>query len=273
MKLADRLACPVCHRPLPVVLDRCEGCGFTISRIGKVPVLRRSDAGEALDLRVQSASLPVQDSATLAIPFVREALASGKPVLEIGAGVDRCCAPNLVKTDAYVYADDLDYVVDVHAMPFADESFDYVYSLAVFEHLHTPWQAAAEIYRVLKPGGRVYVLSAFNQHIHAYPHHYFNMTDMGLKRCFADFVNVRVEPSPYCPLDQIGVSLLDLLEMVDNVRSRLRQPAVGRLREAIIQLVKTLPEIQSELIRDPANGEAWRRIAPGFDLYAEKPLA
>lgn len=100
-------------------------------------------------------------------------------ILELGAGIDVCEHPNLVKTDAFVYSSDLDYVVDAHAMPFEDNSFDYVYSLAVFEHLHSPWVAAKEIFRVLKPDGKVYTLTAFMQHVHAYPHHYFNMTPDG----------------------------------------------------------------------------------------------
>lgn len=49
----------------------------------------------------------------------------------------------------------LDVVIpaDVHAMPFPDETFDYVYSQASFEHFGVPRQAIREIARVLKPGG------------------------------------------------------------------------------------------------------------------------
>lgn len=42
---------------------------------------------------------------------------------------------------------------DAQAMPFADESFDAVTSTSVFEHLPDPARAAAEVARVLRPGG------------------------------------------------------------------------------------------------------------------------
>ncbi len=42
---------------------------------------------------------------------------------------------------------------DCHALPFADASFDRVFSHALMEHLSDPARAVAEIHRVLKPGG------------------------------------------------------------------------------------------------------------------------
>jgi SAM-dependent methyltransferase len=42
---------------------------------------------------------------------------------------------------------------DVHALPFPDDSFDAVFEHAVFMHLTDPSRAAAEAFRVLRPGG------------------------------------------------------------------------------------------------------------------------
>lgn len=52
---------------------------------------------------------------------------------------------------------------DVRAIPFADNSFDAVYSMGTVEHFAETEQAVAEIARVLAPGGRV-ILGVPNRH-------------------------------------------------------------------------------------------------------------
>lgn len=47
------------------------------------------------------------------------------------------------------------------ALPFADSSFDYVYSHGVLHHIDRPRLVVDEIFRVLRPGGR------FNIHVYA----------------------------------------------------------------------------------------------------------
>lgn len=48
---------------------------------------------------------------------------------------------------------------NIYALPFADNSFDAIFSHALFEHLQEPTQALREMWRVLKPGGVVGVRS------------------------------------------------------------------------------------------------------------------
>ena len=45
-------------------------------------------------------------------------------------------------------------------------------------------QCAAEIARVLKPGGKLVCCVPFLQPLHGFPHHYFNMTHQGLRTLF-----------------------------------------------------------------------------------------
>jgi ArsR family transcriptional regulator len=56
-------------------------------------------------------------------------------------------------------------VADLHALPFPDRAFDEVLLLNVLTHLRAPAQAIAEVARVLRPGGRV-ALVTLAEHEH-----------------------------------------------------------------------------------------------------------
>jgi SAM-dependent methyltransferase len=75
---------------------------------------------------------------------------------------------------------------DGHHLPFHDHAFDAVLSQAVMEHMRNPFVAAAELARVLKPGGMLYAESAFMQPLHAVPYHFFNTTPWGIETLFED---------------------------------------------------------------------------------------
>jgi SAM-dependent methyltransferase len=67
-----------------------------------------------------------------------------------------------------------------------DESFDIVMSSDVFEHLGRPWLAAAEIARILKPGGLAITHTLFAGRNHAGPIDYWHYSAEGLAFLFAD---------------------------------------------------------------------------------------
>lgn len=64
-------------------------------------------------------------------------------------------------------------------LPFADATFDLVYSFQVFEHIQDINVTFAEIGRVLKPGGRLVGAVSYMEQIHDYST--FNFTPYGLK--------------------------------------------------------------------------------------------
>ena len=274
------IICPECRTALGTLADgkaslpeECSSCGFVVQSLHGVPVLGPTEDSEKLDLLEESKTLPRQDSAGLVIPFLREALASDELVLELGAGVDVCDNPQLIKTDAYLYSSDLHCLADAHALPFADNSFGYVYSLAVFEHLHSPWVAAEEIWRVLKPGGKVFTLTAFMQHMHGYPHHYFNMTTSGLRQIFKKFTIENCAPSKWSNVSEIAYILCDLNQLIHGVCTKelQHQKSVKEIQRSVENICKHLPPL-NEFIMDNwrEDEQNMQRIAPAVEISATK---
>ncbi|HEY4254506.1 MAG TPA: class I SAM-dependent methyltransferase [Roseomonas sp.] len=113
----------------------------------------------------------------------------GKLFLDVGAGVRQFYFPNVVNTEIYP-SHTTDIVCVGENLPFEDEQFDYVFAFAVLEHTRRPWDVAAEICRVLKPGGTVMIDYPFLQSVHGFPHHYFNATPQGNRSLFEDACDI-----------------------------------------------------------------------------------
>jgi SAM-dependent methyltransferase len=75
--------------------------------------------------------------------------------------------------------------VDVFAnlsepLPFDDGYADTVVSFQVMEHLPEPELFLAECYRILRPGGRLFLTVPFMWHVHEAPYDFFRYTRYGL---------------------------------------------------------------------------------------------
>ena len=190
-RLADKLACPGCGAPLREAapsaksLD-CQRCGRifprTESRLDFLP----ADLREAFRIRsTHNVSANVYDEvAQSLIGRCRDGL-----VLDCGAGSRALEYPNVVNYEIVDYPS-TDVLGVNERLPFRDETFDAVMSLAVLEHVKDPFQSAREISRVLKPGGELYCVVPFLQPMHGYPHHYYNMTTSGLVNLFDGMLQV-----------------------------------------------------------------------------------
>jgi SAM-dependent methyltransferase len=82
---------------------------------------------------------------------------------------------------------DVDVVADLHQLP-AEWSgrFDAFVAVAVFEHLERPWRAAAEVARVLAPGGLFFVSTHQCFPLHGYPSDFFRFSREALRLIFED---------------------------------------------------------------------------------------
>lgn len=104
-------------------------------------------------------------------------------ILDCGAGRRQIYYSNVVNYEIVDY-DTTDILGVGEHLPFKDNSFNAVISIAVLEHVRDPFRCASEISRVLKPGGKLICCVPFLQPLHGYPHHYYNMTHQGLRALF-----------------------------------------------------------------------------------------
>jgi ubiquinone/menaquinone biosynthesis C-methylase UbiE len=80
--------------------------------------------------------------------------------------------------------------VDIHDMPYEDNSFDYVIADQVIEHVKKPWVAMEEVRRVLKPNGWAIITSCLMNGIHWGPKDFWRFTPDGLKVLCENFSNI-----------------------------------------------------------------------------------
>lgn len=70
-------------------------------------------------------------------------------------------------------------LADSHSLPFADNSFDLVVSVAALEHMRRPWRAARELGRVARPASLFCGTVAFMEPEHS--DSYFHMSHRGIE--------------------------------------------------------------------------------------------
>lgn len=150
-------------------------------------------------------------------------------------------------------------IYDGDTLPFPDNSFDYVWSTSVYEHVRKPERVVSETYRILRPGGRVVHLIDLVDH--------FSYTD----------------DNPYMVFNCLKYS-----EWTWNAMTRNRSNYVNRLRSSdwiklhedkgfniISSKTKASEFVQSRLKRDPAlhylrNYSESDAISTDIELVAEK---
>jgi SAM-dependent methyltransferase len=101
------------------------------------------------------------------------------------------CCLNVLEAEAAVFRH-TDILADAHCLPFADSAFEAAVVMNAFEHYREPQQVAKELFRVLRPGGKVLVHTAFLQPLHEKPWHFYNCRRYGLEEWFKDFETERL---------------------------------------------------------------------------------
>jgi len=68
-----------------------------------------------------------------------------------------------------------------------DGHFALAICCSVLEHVRRPWEMAANITRLLRPGGALYVAVPWVWRYHAYPDDYYRFSFRGIMQLFPDF--------------------------------------------------------------------------------------
>lgn len=196
-------------------------------------------------------------------------------VLNLSAGGSREKFDHVVEMEYAVFRH-TDVVGDAHQLPFDDAVFDAIVVMNAFEHYRDPVQVAAELHRVLKPGGRLHVRTAFLQPLHEKPYHFYNCTRYGLENWFSNFETDKLHVSEnFCPNHTLAW-------VASEAENALRQELSGEAAERF--MARPIRELV-EIWRNPANRNSplWTEfqqlsqdnqevIAAGLELFARKPL-
>jgi ubiquinone/menaquinone biosynthesis C-methylase UbiE/GT2 family glycosyltransferase/glycosyltransferase involved in cell wall biosynthesis len=269
IELLPLLRCPESGKPLRLVSDECleteDG-----SRRWPVKNWRPVFFGEAEQTRVVPDAHLSNAVSPKALELVENAAG---PVLNMSAGGSRTWLPNLIELETAIFRN-TDVVGDGHALPFADGVFDAVLALNAFEHYQDPDKAVAEILRVLKPGGKVFIHTAFLQPLHEAPWHFFNCTKYGLLRWFAPFevVEARVSENfnPIYALSWQASELLALVQAECGARSAKR---VGSMTLENVAGFWRDPEVREDRCWEDfrmLSQQAQERLAAGFEFIGKK---
>lgn len=130
---------------------------------------------------------------------------TGLLVLDTGAGESglrrffRNCsylALDLAAGDSEWDYSGLDVIGDLNTVPIASDNVDVVLNFQVLEHVNNPGQVIQELYRVLKPGGKLCLTAPQGWHEHQQPYDFFRFTrfSLGMMLKKAGFMNVEISP-------------------------------------------------------------------------------
>lgn len=186
-------------------------------------------------------------------------------ILDVGSGWRFHYEPNVVHFDS-VHFPTTDVVAEGSVLPFADESFDAVFSFSVLEHVKDPMKVVTEMKRVLKKGGEIQVSAPHLIQYHGHPDHFFNPTFRGLQHLLGDDVEVELDETP-----QWGHPIWGLVEILREWSAALPPEAARRFAKTTVSELSQ-PSVQlfdRDFVRD-LDLAAARGIATNNYIIARK---
>ncbi len=182
-------------------------------------------------------------------------------ILDLGAGRKKT-RRNIVSIDLY-RAPGIDIIGDIQRIPLASDSIDGIIARGVLEHVPAPEAVVGEMYRILKPGGRIYSSIPFIQGYHPSPGDYRRYTIDGIELLFSDFRKID------CGITRGSASSFVWIcrEFLSEVLSFNNETLYKILKIALGWLLQPIKYL------DPVT-ERHRKshiVASGFTFLGEKP--
>lgn len=217
-KILSILICPICRSYLVCNNDslKCSASGHAFHFVDGKPILVR----EFSSIHTTKPD-PSKISANIAEFNLDQSIRELEGFkLHLGSGNVPCSDDNVISVDILPNAN-VDVVCEAEFLPFKDDSFVYIESGAVFEHLFSPLDTIAEIKRTLKPNSSFYIDTAFMQSYHGFPSHYFNMTAQAIETFLVgdfclEYAGVPISGSPAIALQNLLIRFLENIPQTDR---------------------------------------------------------
>jgi uncharacterized protein YbaR (Trm112 family) len=196
-------------------------------------------------------------------------------ILNLSAGGTHERYPHVVELETAIFRH-TDVIGDVHSLPFKDKSFDAVLAMNAFEHYRDPFAAAKEIYRVLKPGGKVLIHTAFLQPLHEPPWHFYNATKYGVLEWFTQFETASISVSenfnPIYALSWFCHQILQGFQSITNGdTNRISNLTLGEVAKFWSDPTLRQGVIWDQFVKLPQHVQ--ETMAAGFEYIGEKKEA
>ena len=171
------------HRVIPAI--QRANAEKTSSSIAPIPTKENLAQNHAKYIQLDADRDQFIDA--LARLFPEITAGSGKRVLDLGCGSSTTPGDTRRQLESYGYAwigvdmatGRASLLADGHFLPFQDQSFDLVVSIAALEHMQKPWLVAQELGRVTRFGSLFIGTTAFLEAEHTKS--YFHMSHLGIK--------------------------------------------------------------------------------------------
>lgn len=195
------------HEPIETSTGMPEAPSF-VQGVNPSPPLREIPMRAALNSEDRRSSLGLRLRADTEdyskmqmVHYAASQVPAGAIMLDAGAG--QCPHRKLFKHARYESSDfiqntdnSIDYVCDIQKMTCPTERYDAALCIQVIDDLPEPQRAIDELYRVLKPGGSLFLTAPLSGRVHNEPYHFFHFSRNGLEAMFrkAGFDIVAITP-------------------------------------------------------------------------------